>query len=81
MIDSSAPFLPGTVMLVGAGPGDPGLLTVAARDALLAADVIVHDGLVDPRILALAAGTHQVSVAKSRSRHTMRHGAASASSG
>lgn len=72
MEDTSAPFLPGTVMLVGAGPGDPGLLTVAARDALLAADVIVHDGLVDPRILALAPTTSRVSVAKSRSRHTMR---------
>jgi uroporphyrin-III C-methyltransferase len=62
-------------MLVGAGPGDPGLLTVAAREAMLAADIIVHDGLVDPRILALAAGTSQISVAKSRSRHTMQQGA------
>lgn len=72
MIDTSAPFLPGTVMLVGAGPGDPGLLTVAARDAILAADLIVHDGLVDARILNIAAGTQRISVAKSRSRHTMR---------
>lgn len=65
-------FPPGSVMLVGAGPGDPGLLTVAARDAILAADLIVHDGLVDARILALAPATSRVSVAKSRSRHTMR---------
>lgn len=71
MKDSSAPFQPGTVMLVGAGPGDPGLLTVAARDAILAADVIVHDGLVDPRILDLAPARRRVSVAKARSRHTM----------
>ena len=72
MEDSNTPFLPGTVILVGAGPGDPGLLTVAARDAILAADVLIHDGLVDPRILALAPATSRVSVAKSRSRHTMR---------
>ncbi|MBY0305799.1 MAG: uroporphyrinogen-III C-methyltransferase [Sphingomonas sp.] len=62
----------GSVLLVGAGPGDPGLLTVAARDAILAADLIVHDGLVDQRILDLAPATSRVSVAKSRSRHTMR---------
>lgn len=62
----------GSVLLVGAGPGDPGLLTVAARDAILAADLIVHDGLVDKRILDLAPATSRVSVAKSRSRHTMR---------
>lgn len=71
MKESSVQFQPGTVMLVGAGPGDPGLLTVAARDAILAADVIVHDGLVDPRILALAPATQKLSVAKAHSRHTM----------
>ncbi len=71
-----SPSLPvGHVLLVGAGPGDPGLLTVAARDAILAADLIVHDGLVDPRILALAPSTSRISVAKSRSRHTMQQGA------
>lgn len=64
---------PGAVILVGAGPGDPGLLTVAAHEAILAADLIVHDGLVDRRILALApADVSKLSVAKSRSRHTMR---------
>ncbi len=47
----------GEVILVGAGPGDPGLITVAGRDALASADVVVHDALVSPGILALAPRT------------------------
>jgi uroporphyrin-III C-methyltransferase len=45
---------PGWVWLVGAGPGDPGLLTLAAHHALGAADVVVYDALVDERVLKLA---------------------------
>src|SRR5437016_2824771 len=45
---------PGHVWLAGAGPGDPGLLTLDAMAGLAQADVVVHDALVDKRVLALA---------------------------
>ena len=45
---------PGTVWLAGAGPGDPGLLSVLALHGLRQAEVIVYDALVDNRILDLA---------------------------
>ena len=48
------PFLPGHVWLVGAGPGDPGLLTLLALHALKSCDVVVYDALVDKRVLGLA---------------------------
>jgi uroporphyrin-III C-methyltransferase len=44
----------GAVWLVGAGPGDPGLLSVLALHALRHADFVIYDALVDPRILRLA---------------------------
>ncbi|MBX7482421.1 uroporphyrinogen-III C-methyltransferase [Qipengyuania qiaonensis] len=62
----------GTIYLVGAGPGDPDLLTVRAARLIERARVIVHDGLVDPAILAIARKDAElVSVAKRRSRHTL----------
>lgn len=47
-------FHPGHVWLVGAGPGDPGLLSLLAAHALQNCDVLVYDALVDERIIALA---------------------------
>jgi uroporphyrin-III C-methyltransferase len=62
----------GTVTLVGAGPGDPDLLTVRAARLIAAADVIVHDGLVGAGVLALARpDARLISVAKQRSRHSV----------
>jgi uroporphyrin-III C-methyltransferase len=62
----------GTVYLVGAGPGNPDLLTLRAARLIGQASLLVHDGLVDPEVLALApAHAERVSVAKSRARHTL----------
>jgi uroporphyrin-III C-methyltransferase / precorrin-2 dehydrogenase / sirohydrochlorin ferrochelatase len=61
----------GRVTLAGAGPGDPGLLTVAARDAVFEADVIFHDALVDPAVLALRGpATRLVDVGKRAGRRS-----------
>jgi uroporphyrin-III C-methyltransferase len=57
---------PGEVWLVGAGPGDPGLLTLDALAGLLQADVVVHDALVDARVLALARSGAQMQFAGKR---------------
>lgn len=69
---NDVPKEPGRIFLVGAGPGDPDLLTVRAARLISTASVIVHDGLVDDEILALARrDARLISVAKSRSRHSM----------
>lgn len=62
----------GTVYLVGAGPGDPELLTLRAARLIASARLIVHDGLVGAAILAMASPEAElISVAKSRARHTL----------
>lgn len=57
---------PGEVWLVGAGPGDPRLLTVMAIHALRSADTIIHDALVDTRILRLARDGAEIHFAGKR---------------
>jgi uroporphyrin-III C-methyltransferase/precorrin-2 dehydrogenase/sirohydrochlorin ferrochelatase len=54
----------GLVSLVGAGPGDPELLTVKAARRLAEAEVLFHDALVPPEILALSGSSHRVDVGK-----------------
>ena len=64
-------FPPGSVWLVGAGPGDPELLTRKAERLIAAADIVFHDALVGPGVLALVpAGTEMVSVGKRSGRHS-----------
>ncbi len=53
-LDNLPEFEPGWVWLVGAGPGDPGLLTLHAVNALRQADVVIYDALVNDSILDLA---------------------------
>lgn len=72
MVSLLDPNARGRVILVGAGPGDPGLLTVRAVEALRIADVVVHDGLIDMRVLDIApVAAQRISVAKKRDRHTL----------
>lgn len=64
-------FAPGSVWLVGAGPGDPDLLTRKAERLLAAADIVFYDALVGPGVLALIAPhVEQVSVGKRSGRHS-----------
>ncbi|MFG6104357.1 uroporphyrinogen-III C-methyltransferase [Leptothoe sp. EHU-05/26/07-4] len=62
----------GKVYLVGAGPGDPGLLTLKAKGLLEHADVVIHDALVSPPILAMISEhTQVIDAGKRRGRHSM----------
>ncbi|HWK40814.1 MAG TPA: uroporphyrinogen-III C-methyltransferase [Croceibacterium sp.] len=64
-------FAPGTVWLVGGGPGDPELLTGKALRLIQRADIVFHDALVGPQILGLIpVGTELVSVGKRAGRHS-----------
>jgi len=69
---ASAPGEPINVALVGAGPGDPGLMTVRGLALLRRADVIVYDRLVDPRLLDEARpDATRVFVGKASGHHTL----------
>jgi uroporphyrin-III C-methyltransferase len=60
----------GRVFLVGAGPGDPELLTLKAARLIGCAEVVVHDRLVSAEVLALApASARMISVGKAPKRH------------
>jgi uroporphyrinogen III methyltransferase/synthase len=61
---------PGIVYLVGAGPGDPGLITVRGRELLRCADVVVHDRLIASKLLAeVRRGAESVDVGKAPGAH------------
>src|SRR2546430_14775064 len=61
----------GTVYLVGAGPGDPGLITVRGMKLLEQAQVVVYDALSDPRLLAHAPDAELIYVGKRAAAHSM----------
>src|SRR5689334_23183503 len=62
---------PGHVSLVGAGPGDPGLLTRAAITRLRGADLVLYDALVDDRVLRYARRAQRFYVGKRAGRHAV----------
>ncbi len=64
---------PGTVYLIGAGPGDPGLITVRGRELLETSDVVVYDRLAHPTLLRHARPeAEKVYVGKSSAHHAMK---------
>ena len=63
--DTNQPIPKGKVYLIGAGPGDPGLLTLRGLKCLQKADIVLYDGLVNPAILQqIPPGTECVCVGK-----------------
>ncbi len=65
----------GKVYLVGAGPGDPALLTVKAKTLLECADVVVYDALVSPEIVnIISPHAEKIHAGKRRGRHSLAQG-------
>ena len=73
LLHNEKPATPvGSVVLVGAGPGDPGLVTLNALRAMNEADVILHDRLVSAEVLRLSRrDATRIEVGKSAGRHSM----------
>ena len=66
---------PGTVFLVGAGPGDPGLLTLRAKECIELADVLVYDYLANPLFLHYAKpGAEKIYAGKKAGDHALKQG-------
>ena len=59
------------VYLVGAGPGDPGLLTVKARQVLEKADVVIYDYLANPSFLKIPKNAECINAGKRHGKHTI----------
>jgi uroporphyrin-III C-methyltransferase/precorrin-2 dehydrogenase/sirohydrochlorin ferrochelatase len=74
---SVRPSCPGFASLVGAGPGDPELLTWRAILRLRAADLVLYDGLVPKQLAKLAAGARHLSVARRAGQKAMTQAAVS----
>lgn len=66
--------VPGVVYLVGAGPGDPDLLTCRALRLLQTCDVVLHDALITAEVLDLASAAKRVNVGKRSGHHLARQG-------
>jgi len=61
----------GIVFLIGAGPGDPGLLTLRGAELLASADVVVYDHLANPQLLSHCPAARKIYVGKQSSAHTL----------
>ncbi len=62
----------GKVYLVGAGPGDPGLLTIKGKTLIELADVVIYDALVSPEILSMISPyAERIDAGKRRGRHSL----------
>lgn len=70
MADSASAGLPGTVYLIGAGPGAADLMTVRGARLLALAEVVLHDALVTPEILDLCPQAIQIPVGKRSGRRS-----------
>ncbi len=72
-MNMNQPKFLGKVYLVGAGPGDPGLMTLKAKVLLEQADVVIYDALVSPAILTMIdPNTEKINAGKRRGRHSLQ---------